>query len=109
MLTDHVYSVLIDSGATHSVLSMKMVEKYSLQTKCLPDPISLIVFNPESKPSQLITHSVKWWFHLPSYPTFEWELLVVNTPPTEDIILGFDFLQKWNPEINRYQGTITPP
>ena len=45
---------------------------------------------------------------MPSFPNLEWDFLVVDTPPKEDIILGIDFLHFWNPEVNWQLGLITP-
>ncbi|MBW0589860.1 hypothetical protein O181_129575 [Austropuccinia psidii MF-1] len=44
---------------------------------------------------------------LPSFPSFEWEFLVIDTPKGEDLILGFDFLNHFNPSIDWRQGMIT--
>ncbi|MBW0526788.1 hypothetical protein O181_066503 [Austropuccinia psidii MF-1] len=44
---------------------------------------------------------------LPSFPTFEWEFLVIDTPKGEDLLLGFDFLNHFNPSIDWSQGMIT--
>ncbi|MBW0557241.1 hypothetical protein O181_096956 [Austropuccinia psidii MF-1] len=44
---------------------------------------------------------------LPSFPSFEWDSLVIDTPKEEDLILGFDFLNHINPSIVWKQGLIT--
>ncbi|MBW0487951.1 hypothetical protein O181_027666 [Austropuccinia psidii MF-1] len=44
---------------------------------------------------------------LPSFPSFEWDFLVIDTPKGEDLILGFDFLNHFNPYIDWRQGLIT--
>ncbi|MBW0485552.1 hypothetical protein O181_025267 [Austropuccinia psidii MF-1] len=44
---------------------------------------------------------------LPSFPSFEWDHLVIDTPMGEDLILGFYFLNHFNPSIYRRQGLIT--
>ncbi|MBW0519100.1 hypothetical protein O181_058815 [Austropuccinia psidii MF-1] len=44
---------------------------------------------------------------LSSFPSFEWEFLVIDTPKGEDLILGFDFLNHFNPSIDWKQGLIT--
>ncbi|MBW0492440.1 hypothetical protein O181_032155 [Austropuccinia psidii MF-1] len=43
---------------------------------------------------------------LPSFPSFEWDLLVIDAPKGEDLILGFDFLNHFNPSIYWRQGLI---
>ncbi|MBW0566520.1 hypothetical protein O181_106235 [Austropuccinia psidii MF-1] len=44
---------------------------------------------------------------LPSFPSFEWEFLVIDTTKGEDLILGFDFLNHFNPSTDWRQGLIT--
>ncbi|MBW0531068.1 hypothetical protein O181_070783 [Austropuccinia psidii MF-1] len=44
---------------------------------------------------------------LPSFPSFECNFLVIDTPKGEDLILGFDFLNHFNPSIDGGQGLIT--
>ncbi|MBW0571463.1 hypothetical protein O181_111178 [Austropuccinia psidii MF-1] len=38
---------------------------------------------------------------------FEWDFLVIGTPKGEELILGFDFLNHFNPSIDWRQGLIT--
>ncbi|MBW0549010.1 hypothetical protein O181_088725 [Austropuccinia psidii MF-1] len=44
---------------------------------------------------------------LPSFPSLQWDLLVIDTPKGQDLILGFDFLNHFNPSIDWKQGLIT--
>ncbi|MBW0471470.1 hypothetical protein O181_011185 [Austropuccinia psidii MF-1] len=44
---------------------------------------------------------------LTSSPSFEWNLLVIDTSKGEDLILGFDFLNNFDPSIDLRQGLIT--
>ncbi|MBW0462756.1 hypothetical protein O181_002471 [Austropuccinia psidii MF-1] len=44
---------------------------------------------------------------LPSFPSFEWDFLVIDTPKGGDLILCFDFLNHFNPYIDLRQGLIT--
>ncbi|MBW0460514.1 hypothetical protein O181_000229 [Austropuccinia psidii MF-1] len=44
---------------------------------------------------------------LPSFLSFEWDFLVIDTPKGEDLILGFDFLNHFNSSIDWRQGLIT--
>ncbi|MBW0474237.1 hypothetical protein O181_013952 [Austropuccinia psidii MF-1] len=44
---------------------------------------------------------------LPSFSSFEWDFLFIDTPKGEDLILGFDFLNHFNPSIDWRQGLIT--
>ncbi|MBW0572999.1 hypothetical protein O181_112714 [Austropuccinia psidii MF-1] len=44
---------------------------------------------------------------LTSFPSFEWDFLVIDTPKGEGLILGFDFLNHFKPSIYWKQGLIT--
>ncbi|MBW0482813.1 hypothetical protein O181_022528 [Austropuccinia psidii MF-1] len=44
---------------------------------------------------------------LPSFLSFEFDFLVIDTPKAEDLILGFDFLNHFNPYIDFRQWLIT--
>ncbi|MBW0498161.1 hypothetical protein O181_037876 [Austropuccinia psidii MF-1] len=44
---------------------------------------------------------------LPSFLSFEWDFLVIDTPKGEDLTLGFDFLNHFNPYIDWRQGLVT--
>ncbi|MBW0524047.1 hypothetical protein O181_063762 [Austropuccinia psidii MF-1] len=44
---------------------------------------------------------------LPSCPSFEWDFLVIDTLKGEDLKLGFDFLNHFNPSIDWRQRLIT--
>ncbi|MBW0540148.1 hypothetical protein O181_079863 [Austropuccinia psidii MF-1] len=43
----------------------------------------------------------------PSFPSFKSHFLAIDTPKGEDLILGFDFLNHFNPSIDWRQGLIT--
>ncbi|MBW0471296.1 hypothetical protein O181_011011 [Austropuccinia psidii MF-1] len=44
---------------------------------------------------------------LPSFPSFEWDFIVIDTPKGEDLIFVFDFLNHFNTSIDWRQGLIT--
>ncbi|MBW0464114.1 hypothetical protein O181_003829 [Austropuccinia psidii MF-1] len=44
---------------------------------------------------------------LPSFPSFEWNFSVIDTPKGEELIIGFDFLDHFNPYMHWRQGLIT--
>ncbi|MBW0559125.1 hypothetical protein O181_098840 [Austropuccinia psidii MF-1] len=73
----------------------------------LPENIPFIIIYPSESPSLFVTHHTKYMFELPSFPSFEWDFLVIDTPKGEDLILGFDFLNHFNPSIDWRQGLIT--
>ncbi|MBW0479535.1 hypothetical protein O181_019250 [Austropuccinia psidii MF-1] len=73
----------------------------------LPEKIPIIIFDSSESSSLFLTHHTKYMVELPSFPIFEWDLLVIDTPKGEDLILSFDFLNHFNPSIDWRQGLIT--
>ncbi|MBW0511896.1 hypothetical protein O181_051611 [Austropuccinia psidii MF-1] len=73
----------------------------------LPEKIPLTILDSSESPSLFVTHHTKHMVELPSFPSFEWDLLVIDTPKGEDLILVFDFLNHFNPSIDWRQGLIT--
>ncbi|MBW0497187.1 hypothetical protein O181_036902 [Austropuccinia psidii MF-1] len=73
----------------------------------LPEKITLIILDSSESPSLFVTHHTKYMVELPSFPSFEWEFLVIDTPKGEYLILGFDFLNHFNPSIDWKQGLTT--
>ncbi|MBW0514031.1 hypothetical protein O181_053746 [Austropuccinia psidii MF-1] len=73
----------------------------------LPEKIPHITLGFSEFPSLFATHHTKYMVELPSFPRFEWEFLVIDTPKGEDLILGFEFLNHFNPYIDWRQGLIT--
>ncbi|MBW0478583.1 hypothetical protein O181_018298 [Austropuccinia psidii MF-1] len=73
----------------------------------LPEKVPLIILDSSDSPSLFVTHHTKYMLELPSFPSFEWNLLVIDTPKGEDRILGFDFLNHFNTSIDWRWGLIT--
>ncbi|MBW0489101.1 hypothetical protein O181_028816 [Austropuccinia psidii MF-1] len=73
----------------------------------LPEKIPRIIVDSSESLSLFVTHHTKYMVELPSFPSFEWDLLVIDTPKGEDLILHFDFLNNFNPSIDWRKGLIT--
>ncbi|MBW0531081.1 hypothetical protein O181_070796 [Austropuccinia psidii MF-1] len=73
----------------------------------LPKKIPLIILGSSESPPLFVTHHTQYMVELPSFLSFEWDFLVIDTPKGEDPILGFDFLNNLNQSINWRQGLIT--
>ncbi|MBW0588883.1 hypothetical protein O181_128598, partial [Austropuccinia psidii MF-1] len=73
----------------------------------LPAKIPLIILDSSESPSLFVSHHTKYMVELPSFPSFEWDFLVIDTPKGQELILGFDFLNYFNPSIDLKQGLIT--
>ncbi|MBW0566007.1 hypothetical protein O181_105722 [Austropuccinia psidii MF-1] len=73
----------------------------------LPEKIPFIILNYSESPSLFLTHHIKHMVELPLFSSFEWDFLVTDTPKREDLTLGFDFLNHFNPSIDWRQGLIT--
>ena len=100
--------VLVDSGATDSFVDATFVENLGLRTSPLPSPISLKLFDSSPSSSPVLTHFILWSFDLPGFPPLEWKLLVANLPSTYQVVLGHDFLFRWNPIVDWSNGTFRP-
>ncbi|MBW0472035.1 hypothetical protein O181_011750 [Austropuccinia psidii MF-1] len=73
----------------------------------LPDKIPLIISDSSDSPSLFVTHNTKYMVEPPSFPSFEWEFLVIDTPKGEELMLGFYFINHFNPSIDWRKGLIT--
>ncbi|MBW0563175.1 hypothetical protein O181_102890 [Austropuccinia psidii MF-1] len=73
----------------------------------LPEKIPLFILDSNESTSLFITHYTKPFFDLPSFPTFEWDFFIIDSPKGEDLILGYDFLYHFNPIIDWKNGLIT--
>ncbi|MBW0462009.1 hypothetical protein O181_001724 [Austropuccinia psidii MF-1] len=72
-----------------------------------PEKIPLIILDSSESPSLFVTHHTKYMVELPSFPSFEWDFLVIDTSKGEDLILSFYFLNHFNPSSYWRQGMIT--
>ncbi|MBW0498392.1 hypothetical protein O181_038107 [Austropuccinia psidii MF-1] len=73
----------------------------------LPEKITLIILDSSDSPSLFVTHHTKYMVELPSFPSFEWDFLVIDTTKGEDLILVFDLLNHFEPSIDWRQGLFT--
>ncbi|MBW0480264.1 hypothetical protein O181_019979 [Austropuccinia psidii MF-1] len=73
----------------------------------LPEKITLIILDSYDFPSLFVTHHTKYMVELPSFLSFEWDFLVIDTAKEEYLILNFDFLNHFNPSIDWRQGLFT--
>ncbi|MBW0565997.1 hypothetical protein O181_105712 [Austropuccinia psidii MF-1] len=73
----------------------------------LPEKIPLIILDSSESPPLFVTHHTNYMVELPSFPSFEWDFLVIDTPKGEGLILGFDLLNHFNPSVDWKQGLIT--
>ncbi|MBW0568692.1 hypothetical protein O181_108407 [Austropuccinia psidii MF-1] len=73
----------------------------------LPEKIPLFILDSNESPALFITHYTKWVVNFPSFPSFEWEFFIIDSPKGEDLIFGYDFLYHFNPIIDWKNGSIT--
>ncbi|MBW0589505.1 hypothetical protein O181_129220 [Austropuccinia psidii MF-1] len=72
-----------------------------------PEKIPLLILDYNKSTSLFITHYTKWVVDLPSFPSFEWNFFIIDSPKGEDLILGYDFLYHLNPIMDWKNGLIT--
>ncbi|MBW0475359.1 hypothetical protein O181_015074 [Austropuccinia psidii MF-1] len=69
--------------------------------------IPLFILDSNESPALLITHYTKSYVELPSFPSFVWDVFIIDSPKGEDLILGYYFLYHFNPIIDWKNGLIT--
>ena len=100
--------ILVDSGATDSFVDSTFIETLGLKPSFLDTPVTLHLFDASPSSSPVLTHFVLWDLNLPKFPHIPWKLLVADLPTSHQIVVGHDFLQKWNPDIDWILGNLKP-
>ncbi|MBW0542756.1 hypothetical protein O181_082471 [Austropuccinia psidii MF-1] len=100
-------NILIYSGATNSFIAKNFVLKYSLTISELPENIPLFILDSNESPALFIIHYTKCVVDLPSFPRFEGEFFIIDSPKGKDLIFGYYFLYHFNPIIDWKNGLIT--
>ncbi|MBW0501385.1 hypothetical protein O181_041100 [Austropuccinia psidii MF-1] len=72
-----------------------------------PKRIPLFILDSNESHALLITHYTKWVVDLPSFPSFEWDFFLIDSPKGEELILGYDLFHHLNPIIDWKNGLIT--
>ncbi|MBW0460553.1 hypothetical protein O181_000268 [Austropuccinia psidii MF-1] len=70
----------------------------------LPEKIPLFILDSNEYTSLVITHYTKWVVEVPSFPSFELDLFIIDG---EYLILGYDFPHHFNPIVDCKNGLIT--
>ncbi|MBW0503285.1 hypothetical protein O181_043000 [Austropuccinia psidii MF-1] len=96
----------MDYGATNKFIARQFVHKYFLTISELPEKIPLVILDSSESPPLFVTHHNKYIVEPPSFQSFEWDFLVIDIPKGEDLILGFDFLDNFDPSIDWRQRLI---
>ncbi|MBW0508586.1 hypothetical protein O181_048301 [Austropuccinia psidii MF-1] len=73
----------------------------------IPEKIPLIILDCSESPSLFVTDHTKYMVEFPSFPCFEWDFLVIDTPKGGDLILVCDFLNHFDPSIDWRHRLIT--
>ncbi|MBW0519579.1 hypothetical protein O181_059294 [Austropuccinia psidii MF-1] len=73
----------------------------------LPEKIPPFILDSNESTALFITHYTNWVVDLPSFPSFEWDFFIIDSPKGEYLILGYDFLYHFNPIIDWKNGLIT--
>ncbi|MBW0539614.1 hypothetical protein O181_079329 [Austropuccinia psidii MF-1] len=71
------------------------------------EKIPLTILDSSESPSLFVTHHTKHMVELPSFPSFEWDFLIIDTPKGEDLKLSFEYFNHFSPSIDWRQWLIT--
>ena len=95
---------LLDSGATGGFISERLVEERGMEKEPLPLPVP--VYNADGTPNRggVITHVVR--LRLKVYDHSEVFALAVTDTGKSDVIIGYNWLRKHNPEIDWEKGEL---
>jgi len=72
------------------------------------DKFPVYLVSSSKVPSFWVSKKTKCIFNFSTFPSFEWDLTVLDAPGMDDTILGHDFLVHWNPDVNWQEGVINP-
>ncbi|MBW0524676.1 hypothetical protein O181_064391 [Austropuccinia psidii MF-1] len=73
----------------------------------LPEKIPPFIADSNESPSLFITHYTKRVVDFPSFPSFEWDFFIIDSPKGKELILGYGFFYHFNPIIDWKNGLIT--
>ncbi|MBW0586717.1 hypothetical protein O181_126432 [Austropuccinia psidii MF-1] len=73
----------------------------------LPGKIPLFILNSNEYTYLFITNYTKWVVDFHSFPSFQWDFFIIDSPKREYVILGYVFLYHFNPIIDWKNGLIT--
>ena len=99
-------TALIDSGASDNFIDSSLVAQKNIKTQLLPHPIRLRLFDGNVTSSGLITHIYTTEVILQGKKQ-KIPLLVTKLHPSCKVVLGFKWLEKYNPDIDWREKTLT--
>jgi hypothetical protein len=91
-------NALLDSGVTDSFIHSSLLIQHNLSPRLLPIPRQVRL--ADGKTFTQVTHKILLSITIKHFCTFEQHFLVVNSNLDSTLILGYDFLQDQNPDIN---------
>ena len=99
---------LIDSGATHSFIHKRIVDKFTIKPEKLKRPIYLLNVNRTPNSHGTVTHQIYTKLEIDNGWKGKIPLLITEINDSE-IILGANWLIKVNPIINWQERTVSYP
>ena len=99
-----VKNALIDSGATDNFLTPKLAQRLGLKVQKLQIPKPILTVDGSEHVQGNITEFINLRIRLRDQVW--WQMFYIATLGQDRAILGFPFLQKFNPQIDWAKGTI---